>query len=63
MNLLSAIQSYVFSLIILNNIEMNEQGLYTIRSRAESAYHYELEGSRVQIIPNVYDNSIRVEIV
>lgn len=63
MNLLSAIQSYVFSLIILNKIQMNDQGLAMIRSRAESAYHYELEGSRVQIIPNVYDSSIRVELV
>lgn len=63
MNLLSAIQSYVFSLIILNNWPMNERGLHMIRSRAESAYHYELEGSRVDIIASTADNSIRVEIV
>lgn len=63
MNLLSAIQSYVFSLILLNKIVMDERGLYMIRSRAESAFYSELNGSRVDVIPNIADNSIRVEVV
>jgi hypothetical protein len=63
MNLLSAIQSYVFSLILMNNIPMTDQGLYIVRSRAESAFYSELKGSRVNIIPNIADNSIRVEVV
>ncbi|ATN92820.1 hypothetical protein QGX11_gp057 [Pseudomonas phage PPSC2] len=63
MDLKEAIRAYVFSLILMNKIPMTQERLYWLRSRAESAYQYELAGKRVDITPDLSQRSIFVDIV
>jgi hypothetical protein len=63
MDLQLAIQSYIFSLMMMNKIPMTQERLYWLRARAESAFNYELGDYGVEITPDLNDRSIKVEVV